>query len=386
MAWRNVWSELWGEELGIKSRLLLGMTAGESTRKSNDLLFFSRGIVENEEVYCDWSLIPFPREPGATARDEIIGTGVMVAERGRVGGLVNPAFENTERVLMDRRLRLLREMGQQIARARSTNEYWEILMSSLSEGEKDVPGCVVYGIQEENIMSMVGQIGLSSSVDFFPAEVDLNSLSHEGFDGYVREVLEGGTVVVENNPVLDAFERRGWGDPLKRAVIVPILPSTTRSPRGILFLALSSRRPYDENYSLFVELLARQIATSLSNVQLLEEEIRRVQELAEIDRRKGEELEVALAQRTKELHASQGFMGRLAEICPVGIFVSDASGNITFVNETWVPSISFRSNLSIESHRSHDRCIRRIGSPTFIPTTLPELQKHGNKSFKNSSR
>jgi GAF domain-containing protein len=110
-------------------------------------------------------------------------------------------------------------------------------------------------------------------------------------------------------------------------------------------LALSSRRPYDENYSLFVELLARQIATSLSNVQLLEEEIRRVQELAEIDRRKGEELQVALAQRTKELHASQGFMGRLAEICPVGIFVSDASGNITFVNDTWVQSMSFLPTL-----------------------------------------
>ena len=67
-----------------------------------------------------------------------------------------------------------------------------------------------------------------------------------------------------------------------------------------------------------------------------EEEIRRAREAIELDRRKGEELEQALIQRTRELRASEGFMGRLAEICPVGIFVSDSAGNITFVNDTWV--------------------------------------------------
>jgi hypothetical protein len=117
----------------------------------------------------------------------------------------------------------------------------------------------------------------------------------------------------------------------------------------VLFLVLSSRRPYDEDYALFIELLTRQIATSLANVQLLEEEIRRTHEIAEADRRKGEELERALALRTRELRASEGFMGRLAEICPVGIFVSDGAGIFSFVNDTWVrPTVPLL--ISVQNH------------------------------------
>lgn len=314
------------------------MSLGESTRKDNDALFLNRGNTENEECYIDWCLVPFPREPGN--EDELGGTSgqFRIAEKGRVGGLVNPVFENTQRVLMDRRLRILREMGQKVTSARATYEYWSLVISALQEAELDIPGCVAYGFREagSQVLGVVGQIGLNQGHEFFPDTLDLNDLSDYGLEGYLHRVLAGETVIIEHEEVLSVFARRGWGDPLKKAVLVPITPSTTRPPQGVLILVLSPRRPFDENYALFIDLLTRQIGTSLTNVQLLEEEIRRARELAESDRRKGEELEQALIQRTRELRASEGFMGRLAEICPVGIFVSDSAGNITFVNDTWV--------------------------------------------------
>ena len=345
------WSELWDEGVGIKERLLLGMSTGESTRKDNDALFLNRSNVPMEEVYIDWGLIPFPRESGG--EEQITGTGgqYRVAEKGRVGGLVNPVFENTQRVLTERRLKLLREMGQRMAVARSTMEYWNIVLLALSEGELDVPGCVAYGKQPsgDGVLDIMGQIGLDYGHEFFPEKLHLNALPQHGFEGYLRRVLTGETIVIEDERVLSSFEPRGWGDQLRRAVVVPITPSTTRPPQGVLFLVLSSRRPYDEDYALFIELLTRQIATSLVNVQLLEEEIRRTHEIAEADRRKGEELERALGLRTRELRASEGFMGRLAEICPVGIFVSDGAGIFSFVNDTWVrPPVPLL--ISVQNH------------------------------------
>jgi len=325
------------------------MSTGESTRKDNDALFLNRSDIEMEESYIDWGLIPFPREPGG--EEHISGTGgqYRVAEKGRVGGLVNPVFENTQRVLTERRLKLLRELGSKIAVARSTTEYWSIVLAAVAEGELDVPGCVAYGRHPsgDDVLHIVGQLGLDYGHEFFPEKLHLDSLPDHGLEGYLRRVLKGETFVIEGEEVLASFEPRGWGDQLRRAVIVPITPSTTRPPQGVLFLVLSSRRPYDADYVLFIELLTRQIATSLANVQLLEEEIRRAFEIAEADRRKGEELERALAERTRELRASEGFMGRLAEICPVGIFVSDRTGNFSFVNDTWVHHLLMTFLISV---------------------------------------
>ena len=281
------WAELWDENIGIKERILLGMSTGESTRKDNDALFLNRSNVEMEETYIDWGLIPFPREPGG--KEEISGTGgqYRVAEKGRVGGLVNPVFENTQRVLTERRLKLLRELGQKTAVAPSTTDYWNIVLAALAEGELDVPGCVAYGKQTsgDDVLEMMGQIGLEHGHEFFPEKIHLNALLDHGFEKYLGRVLKGEEIVIEGEDVFASFKPRGWGDQLRRAVVAPIIPSTTRPLQGVLFFVLSSRRPYDEDYALFIELLTRQIAMSLANVQLLEEEIRRALEIADVDRR-----------------------------------------------------------------------------------------------------
>ena len=379
-----MWPELWAEDLGIKQRLLLGLSTGESTRKDNDALFLNRGIIEQEEIFCDWALVPFPRE--SSVKEEELGglSALRLVEGERVGGLVNPVFENTQRVLTDRRLKLLREIGQKVSGARSTAEYWDTVISALTVGELDIPGCVAYGIQSQGecVLRVVGQIGMDMGHEFFPETLDLNSLSQTGFEGYLQQLLRGENGIVEDEPVLSAFERRAWGDKIRRAIVVPIRPSTTRPPQGVLFLVLSPRRPYDENYALFIELLTRQVATSLANVQLVEEEIRRARDVAEDDQRKGEELECALALRTQELRASEGFMGRLAEICPVGIFVSDGSGNFSFVNDIWVCSwdLGAFSHYSTKLHPSHVISILRTGCLISIPRTWIPFPKPGMAS------
>ena len=274
---------------------------------------------------------------------------VTSRRRKKIRAQIAAETDKTPGELMDRRLKLLREIGQKLRMARSTSEFWNTVILVLEGGQQDLPGCVAYAVQNpvDAVLEVVGQIGLIGGHEFFPNRLDLKALSNVGIEQYLPRVAEGETVLLEDHPVFAAFESRGDGGVARQGVIIAIAPSTTRPPSGLLFLVLSPIWPYDEDYALYLELLTKVVSHSLVNVQLLEGGIQRAQEILDVDQKKGQELERVLEQRTKELHATQGFMSRLAEICPIGIFVSDDQGNFSFVNETWVLYIIQRLFLTV---------------------------------------
>ena len=115
----------------------------------------------------------------------------------------------------------------------------------------------------------------------------------------------------------------------------PIHPTTGESTLGFLVLGVNPRRPFDEDYNLFVQLLSRQIATSLASVVLFEEEIRRGQQAAQMAALDRIELSEQLAARTQEAKDSEFKFTQLAEFVPVGVFIGSSEGVITYCNESW---------------------------------------------------
>ena len=77
-----------------------------------------------------------------------------------------------------------------------------------------------------------------------------------------------------------------WPDPPQCAAIVPIRSHVAHQTAGFLIAGLSSRLQFDEGYQNFLELAATQIATAIANAQVYEEERKRAEALAEIDRAK----------------------------------------------------------------------------------------------------
>ena len=55
---------------------------------------------------------------------------------------------------------------------------------------------------------------------------------------------------------------------------------------GKLVVGLNPRRPFDEQYRAFLELVAGQLATAIANAQAYEDERQRAETLAELDRAK----------------------------------------------------------------------------------------------------
>jgi len=68
---------------------------------------------------------------------------------------------------------------------------------------------------------------------------------------------------------------------------------------------------------------------------LFEEEIRRGQRAAKLAALDRIELSEQLAIRTQEAIESETKFTRMAELVPVGVFIADSDGKITFCNDTW---------------------------------------------------
>lgn len=90
----------------------------------------------------------------------------------------------------------------------------------------------------------------------------------------------------------DVIERCGelvtgvWPEPPNTAMVMPIVASGQDRAAGFLVAGVSPRRPLDDQHRAFFDLLATQISTTVANAGAYEEERRRAEALAELDRAK----------------------------------------------------------------------------------------------------
>lgn len=336
--YRDAWSEIWD---AIENIFVTARATGQATMKDDDCLFIERSSFPSllEETYFSWSLIP------------------LVGSDGSVIGFYNPAFEKTRRKIAERRMHTLRDVGEATAAARDLKGFWERLLNGLEDNEYDTPFVIIYSVKEDegsDVCSMQsgsiirsrqcvleGSLGLPEGHGAAPVQIDLKE-GTEFFGNVFRGAMksekpvllqvEDGTL---NAELLEGIEWRGFGDPCQAAVCCPIHLASSDSVLGFLVMGVNPRRPYDDDYALFVQLLSRQLATSMASVVLYEEEIakgQRAARLAAIDRI---QLSEELAARTEEAAESETKFTRLAEFAPVGIFIANSQGRITYCNDMW---------------------------------------------------
>ena len=338
-SYREAWAEIWDE---VKDVFASAQTTGQATMKDDDCLFIRRNDFL-EETYFSWSIIP------------------MVGGDGSVMGLYNPAFEKTRRKIAERRMLTLREIGERTAAARDVKSFWEEVLAALECNEHDTPFVLLYSLHgdhdylEESSVhssnaggssglrqcSLEGALGVPPNHPAAPAATDLNS--DEGYVPIFREVQKTNKPMVLEasrgeipSELLQGLDTRGFGeDSMNSVVVCPIHPTTGESTLGYLVLGINPRRPFDEDYNLFVQLLGRQLATSLASVVLFEEEIKRGQQAAKLAALDRIELSEQLAARTQEAYDSETKFTRMAEFVPVGVFIGSSTGVITYCNDSW---------------------------------------------------
>src|SRR5213078_1810778 len=70
------------------------------------------------------------------------------------------------------------------------------------------------------------------------------------------------------------------------ALVLPLVLPGSERPAGILVAGVSSRLPLSEGYRAFFDLMAAGVTAALANARAYEEERRRAEALAELDRAK----------------------------------------------------------------------------------------------------
>ncbi|KAG8624677.1 hypothetical protein KVT40_007744 [Elsinoe batatas] len=344
----EAWHEIWDE---VKDAFANARSTGEATMKDDDCLFMMRNDYL-EETYFSWSIIP------------------LVGSDGSVQGLYNPAFEKTRRKIAERRMLTLREIGERTAAARDVRGFWQQVLGALELNEYDTPLVLLYSVSDDSdsdsssmhsasmtanmTCRLEGSLGIAQGHSSAPQNIDLRS-GTEGFGTVFREsvktdkpiLLHAGSHELPAS-LLQNLDARGFGDPVKSVVICPIHPTTGESVLGFLVLGVNPRRPYDEDYSLFIQLLSRQLATSLASVVLFEEEIRRGQKAAKLAALDRMELSEQLAARTQEAIDSETKFTRMAEFAPVGMFIANSEGSITYCNDTWYKISSISKDAPVQ--------------------------------------
>jgi signal transduction histidine kinase len=258
-----VWPEIWADIRPLVERAL----AGEATW-SDDLMLFMRRSGFSEEVYFTFSYSPI--------RDE----------SGGVGGMFCACTETTRKVLGERRLRTLRDLAARPLEARSVADACAWSAEVLETNRLDVPFALVYLLDgERRGVRLAAAAGVSPGHAFCPDVVDGDA------DRSAWPLLR----VMENragerlDDLAERFPDRPpgpWPDPPSSAMLLPIVDRAQDRPAGVIVLGISSRRVFDKDYRSWFELIAGQVASSIASARALEEERRRAQALAELDRAK----------------------------------------------------------------------------------------------------
>ncbi|HLL52930.1 MAG TPA: ATP-binding protein [Myxococcaceae bacterium] len=202
---------------------------------------------------------------------------------GSVDGVFTAVTETTTRVLGERRLRTLRELGSEVLRARDVPDTVRMTAEVLSKNPRDLPVALIYLGDEERLLLGAATPG---AVERFSAPAEVTRASGEGLFGAVLfRVLQGSCATVEEPGEPQATRGGGEGGALPRRVLVlPIVSQGQGSAAGVLVVGLNPHLELDESYRGFLSLAAGQLATAISRVKAHDEERRRAEALAEIDR------------------------------------------------------------------------------------------------------
>jgi PAS domain S-box-containing protein len=251
----DVWTEIWD----IIGPMLASVMASGDATWSEDLLLPMDRHGYWEETYWTYSYSPLHDDEGA------------------VRGVFTAVSDTTERVIGERRLAALQDLGSLAGRARSAAEASQLVGRALA-GAADVPFAAVYLHRPDT-----GAPVLTATNAPGPPPVPL--ASGPG-DWPVADVLRTGRpVTVTDVPArFEGLPSGGWETSPAEAMVLPLPGELGGQPVGVMVLAARAGRALDEAYRSFLGLVAQQTSALVNGAVAYQVQQRRAEDLADLDR------------------------------------------------------------------------------------------------------
>ena len=260
----QLWSDIW-DTVGPQADIVI--REGRATWNEELLLVMERnGFLE--ETYFTFSYSP------------------LLGDDGGIGGVFCACIEDTQRVISQRRLRLLSALAEQASHAKSVEQAYATAAATLAAHPHDVPFALLYRLEDDGVTArLTGRAGVA---DDSPAGVDTVRIDDPAALWPLASVLQTGCALHLDRLPADAGPLPGgaWPEPCEQAVILPLAKSGQAALAGFLIIGVSPRLAFTDDYNAFLELLSGHIATAVANAKAYAEERRRAEALTELDRAK----------------------------------------------------------------------------------------------------
>ncbi|WFE36161.1 SpoIIE family protein phosphatase [Micromonospora sp. WMMD975] len=257
----EVWAEIWDD---IGPRIDTVLRTGEATWDEGLLLFLERSDYR-EETYHTFSYSPLRDDDGALV------------------GMLCVVSEETERVIGERRMATLRDLGSDPSVIRTEQETLAFAGRQLARNPQDLPFTLTYLFGDDGDARLAEATGVAADHPAAPATL---SPDDPGALWPARALTEGESVRVPlDGDAFAGLPTGGWPDPPTEALLVP-LRQQGGTPYGFLVAGLNRYRALDDGYRGFVELTAGHVATGIASARSYQAQQRRAEELAELDRAK----------------------------------------------------------------------------------------------------
>jgi signal transduction histidine kinase len=261
---KEVWSEIWRE---IGPRIQSVISTGEATYDEGLLLVLERRGFP-EETYHTFSYSP------------------LADDSSQVCGMLCVVTEETERILSERRMATLRDLAAALSSSKTESEVLAAVEQQLGGNLKDLPFALLYLYEANGRAKLAASIGMPAGHPAappgigpgdnwpWPSDDMLNRPRSQLVDGLGNQWCE------------QPLPSGAWDRPPEQAAVVPIRQQGHDRPAGFLVVGINPYRKFGKAYGGFLELIAGQLEGGLSNVRAYEEERRRAEALAELDRAK----------------------------------------------------------------------------------------------------
>ncbi|WP_264068978.1 SpoIIE family protein phosphatase [Mycolicibacterium komossense] len=255
---REVWAEIWPD---IGPRIESVLTTAEATWDEGLLLFLERSGY-SEETYHTFSYSPL--------RDE----------SGLVIGMLCVVSEDTERVIGERRMATLRDLGSDPSVLRTEQQIMDFVDEQLDRNLADLPFTLTYLFDDDGAARLAGVSGIELGHPAAPQSLPAGTPTLWPVD----TVALGESALIDFDDALE-LPTGDWDAPPEQALVVPLLQQGA-APVGFLVAALNRHRTLDKGYHGFVDLVAGHIAAGIGSARSYRTQQQRAEELAELDRAK----------------------------------------------------------------------------------------------------
>src|SRR5262245_28136259 len=261
------WSEIWDV---LKPLVDTPFKGGPATWNEDIELEINRhGFLEETHFTVAYSPVP----------DETVSGGI--------GGVLATVHEITEKVIGERRVMALRDLGSGAIEAKTAEDACAVAAGVLGKHVKDVPFALLYLITPDGKEArLASAAGAEPGQHLAPTVIALDAPDQPWPLGDVARTQSSRVVADLRDRFGDSVPQGPWSDAPGQAAVVPIRSSLAHQVAGFLVAGVSARLRLDHLYQSFFELVANQIAVTIANARAYEEERKRAEALAEIDRAK----------------------------------------------------------------------------------------------------